>query len=285
VKKITKTLPMLKLSIKKLTPKLTAETELLLAKAISKDRVFILTHPEYQLSFWQYCRFIYYLFLFNRGYSIAAIIGHKEFFGLDFLVNYHVLIPRPETEKMVTETIQEINKKDKKILLLDIGTGTGCIPIAIEKNIDKKLKIIALDISKKALKIAGKNIFKHKSAIELIRSNLLEKIKDNDYSSFDEIIITANLPYLSDKQVKEEPSIQKEPLLALVAKDNGLELYKKLLKQINRIFTNKKLLILLEIDPYQNKSIEKIVTDSLPQAKLEIKKDLSGLDRIVKIST
>ncbi len=290
---------MFNFTIKNLLKNSTIETELLLAHAIDSNRVFVLSHPKYQLNLAQYWRFIYYLFLFNRGYSIAAITKNKEFFGLDFFVNKHVLIPRPETEILVEEVLSEVNGSTKKILSIDVGTGSGCIPISILKNSTNIHSTIALDISKKALQVARKNIDKildsrfhgndnakvKNTKIELLKSNLLTKIFNRDYQSFEQIIITANLPYLTDKQVKQEPSIQKEPRVALIAKENGLALYRQLLEQITKIFIGKKLLILFEFDPTQTDQIKRLAKKYLPQSKLEIKKDLAGLDRILKIST
>jgi release factor glutamine methyltransferase len=276
---------MFNFSIKNLLQHSTLEQEILLAKAIKKDRVFVLTHPEYRLSLNQYWRFVYYLFLLHHGYSVAAIVQHKEFFGLEFFVNKHVLIPRPETEIIVVEAIKAIDSSSEKILLIDVGTGSGCILIAILKNSKKTITTIALDISISALKVAKKNIIRHSVNIELQKSNLLNKIKDRNFADFDKIIITANLPYLTTKQVAESPSIQKEPKIALAAKENGLALYRQLFEQTKKIFPNKKNLILLEIDPSQNESIQKMATKFFPEAKLEIKKDLSDLDRTLKIST
>ena len=276
---------MFNLSIKNILKKPTTETDLLLANIIHKDKVFVLTHPEYQLDLFQYWYFIYCLFLLKQGYSVATIIHKKEFFGIEFFVNKHVLIPRPETELIVEEVLSEIENSAKKILLIDVGTGSGCIPISILKNNEINLSTIALDISNLALKVAKKNIAKHNVKIELIQSSLMTKILGRDYKTFDEIIITANLPYLTSDQVKHEPTIQKEPLIALVADEEGLALYRQLLAQISKIFYNKKLLILFEIDPTQSQKIINLAKKYLPNCKLKIIKDLAGLDRILKIST
>ncbi len=261
------------------------ESEILLAHAISKDKVFILTHPEYELKTKEYCHFVYCLFLYNSGYSIASITHHKEFYGLDFFVNKNVLIPRPETELIVEEVLNEISAINNNTLLIDVGTGSACIPISILKNTSNIRQAIALDISNKALKVARKNIAKFNVNIELLKSNLLSTIIKRDYSFYEKIIITANLPYLTTDQVKQEPSIQKEPTIALIAKENGLTLYHQLLGQIVKIFSGKKLLILFEIDPSQTRQITSLAKNYLPQCKFEIKKDLAGLDRILKIST
>lgn len=276
---------MINSTVKNLLKNSTHETELLLASAIGKDRVFLLTHPEYQPSLIQCWYFFYYKLLFKQGYSIATITKHKEFFGLDFYVNKNVLIPRPETELMVEEVLNEAKIVYKNTLLIDVGTGSACIPISILKNTNGIHQAIALDISHKALKVAKKNITKHNIKIELVKSSLLSKIEDRNFSPHDKVIFTANLPYLTIDQVKKEPSIQKEPKIALIAEDNGLALYRLLLKQIVKIFSSKKLLILFEIDPTQTSQIMTLAKKYLPQAKLEIKKDLAGLDRILKIST
>ncbi len=281
--------------------------DILIAHSLKKPKEFLFIHPEYQLSIWETIKLQHLLRDYHRGYSVATIIGHKEFFGLNFFVNKNVLIPRPETELMVEEVLKETKNTSDKILLVDVGTGSGCIPISILKNSKNIYTALALDISTKALRVAKKNIdrlldshFKtgrmtgcgndktargDNTKIKLIKSNLLAKISNRNYQSFDQIIITANLPYLTDEQVKQEPSIWKEPKIALVAKENGLALYRQLLEQIIKIFTNKKLLILLEIDPSQSEQIKQLAKKYLSQSRLEIKKDLAGLDRILKIST
>lgn len=283
------------------------DIEILIAHSLKKPKEFLFIHPEYRLSIWETIKLKHLLRSYHRGYSVAAIIGHKEFFGLDFFVDKNILIPRPETELMVEEVLSETNNSSNKILLIDVGTGSGCIPISILKNSQIIHSVIALDISNAALKIAKKNFNKildsrwslssrsgggkdktargDNTKIKLIKSNLLTKVFNRNYQSFDQIIFTANLPYLTDEQVKQEPSIWKEPKIALVAKENGLALYRQLLEQIIKIFTNKKLLILLEIDPSQSEQIKQLAKSYLPQGNLEIKKDLAGLDRILKIST
>lgn len=261
------------------------DIELLLAHALKKTRAFLLGHLENKISLKEFLRFHYYLWQYSRGYSVAAITHHKEFFGLDFFVNKHVLIPRPETELMAEEALKEIANTDEDITLIDVGAGSGCVPISIGKNSPKNINIIAVDISGQALKIAKKNARKHSADIKFFQSNLLSKLSPYLSGIKSAIIITANLPYLTDKQFEEEPSIQREPKMALVANNNGLELYEKLLEQTKKIFGNKKIVLFLEIDPAQSEPIKKIILHTYKEAQIEIKKDLSGLDRLVKIST
>lgn len=264
------------------------EDLLIKALATKKTKEFILAHPEYKLTPWQKLRLFYFNYLRKKGYSLAYIAGHKEFFGLNFLVNKHTLIPRPDTELMVEETIKEIEKiKNKKIVLVDIGTGTGCIPISINKKMSKNLdiKIFATDISLGALKIARKNSKKHKVKINFLHGDLLKpfikihSLLHPPYSLF----LTANLPYLTQNQFEAESSIQKEPHAALVADDrDGLSLYKKLLLQL-KLLKQTDLTVFLEIDPSQNLGIMKIINEIFPAPKIEIKNDLAGRDRLVII--
>lgn len=270
------------------------DLELIIARVLKKTREFVIAHPEFEirrLKKWKIEKLI------NRrkeGMPLAYLTGHKEFYGLDFLVNKNVLVPRPETEMVVEEVIRIINSKQlttNKTILLDVGTGSGCIPISILKSIKtlkhKNIKLFAIDISKKALKTAKKNANKHKTNIQFLHGNLLEPIFNNKQSPFDgyELIITANLPYLTEEQYKNEASIQFEPKSALVAKNNGLELYEQLFKQIKNFDKNShsKITILLEIDPFQTQSIISLIKKHLPQADVKKKKDLSGKNRVVKI--
>ncbi|HSR89434.1 MAG TPA: peptide chain release factor N(5)-glutamine methyltransferase [Candidatus Udaeobacter sp.] len=260
------------------------ELEIFLAEILHKDKSFIFARPEHKLSLFQYFKLVYFTCQRKHGYSVAAIIKHKEFYGLDFSVNKYTLIPRPDTEIMVDKAIAEINKIDKKIILIDVGTGSGCIPISIRKTlVNKNINTIAIDISKEALKIARKNAKNHSTDINFYQGNLLRPIIQTIKStaSDSEIIITANLPYLTEKQFQTEPSIWREPKNALVAKNNGLALYEELLQQIKLAQISAS--IFLEIDPSQSEEIIKIIKQYLPDSNIEIKKDLAGLDRLVKI--
>lgn len=266
------------------------DLEIFISEILDKDKSFVLSHWEYQLSLFQYLKLVYFIHLRKKGYSVASIIGHKEFYGLDFFVNKKVLIPRPETELIVEEVVDIMNNelriKNDKTILIDVGTGSGCIPISILKNIKEPIQTFAIDISKPALKVAKKNARTHKVNINFLHGYLLEPILKSYNLQANRLIITANLPYLTTQQFQDEPSIQKEPKNALVANNNGLALYEELLKQIESklLIANCSMLIFLEIDPSQTKSISKIIQQNLPTANFEIKKDLAGLDRLVKIT-
>ena len=258
-----------------------ADLEILKAYTIGRPKEFLFTYPEYKLSILQNIRLRYFVWLYKRGYSVAAIIKHKEFFGLDFFVNRHVLIPRPETELMVENALEEIKKIGQDVTLIDIGTGSGCVPIAILKNINRQINAFATDISRKALKAAKKNAKKQNVKISFLHDNLLEPILKNRASicTFP-LIITANLPYLTEEQFQKEHSIQKEPKTALVADNGGLALYEELFQQIH-LLPILPITIFMEIDPSQITKASDLINNYYPNANIQIKNDLAGRDRLI----
>ncbi len=269
------------------------EIEIITAHVTAKPREFLVAHPEYKLSKvakWKITRLIKKR---ESGVPLAYLLGEKEFFGLDFKVNKHTLIPRPDTELMVETILHHLTTSPPDhTTLIDVGTGTGCIPIAILDRIRKSgLSVIrnsyAIDISNKALRIAKKNAKTHNVNIKFLHGNLLSPFLKNQkliaYSQ--KLIITANLPYLTEEQFANEASIRHEPKSALVAENKGLALYEELLKQIQSLLSTSdfKLSTYLEIDPDQAEPIIPLIKKYLPKADIQIKKDLSGLDRVVII--
>ncbi len=276
------------------------EIDSVLCFILQKDKAFLFAHNDYRLSPITYVKFRYFVWQRRRGIPIAYITHHKEFFGIDLYVNKHTLIPRPETEMMVEAALEEIKKaRNQKINLIDVGTGSGCIPIAIASELKKqcnnvtmkpgpadKIKIYATDISKGALRIAARNARTQNVSIDFLQGNLLEPLlKEKGIWNKEQVIITANLPYLTEEQFTSEPSIRYEPKSALVAANQGLALYEQLLAQIaSQLFLIPcSLLLLLEIDPSQSTLITPLVQRYLPAAHVTIKPDLAGHSRLVHI--
>lgn len=276
--------------LKKFTPLLDRfEVELLLSHVTHRPREFFIAHPEFTPSLLEYLRFKRALQKRLSGVPIAYITGTKEFYGLEFEVNKHTLIPRPDTEIMVEAVkLQITNYKLQHITLIDVGTGSGCIPISIMKAIKhENMKAFATDISEGALRVAKRNAKKHQADIQFCHGNLLQPLIDNKTMKQwinETIIITANLPYLTEQQFTEEPSIQHEPKSALVADDQGLALYKELLLQIKNTLSEHSLIGFFEIDPAQTDKISSIINAMLPHAHITIIKDFSNNDRCVKFS-
>jgi release factor glutamine methyltransferase len=255
------------------------DAELLLANLIKKNREFLFTHPNFKLNKKEIKKYFQLIKKRIKHWSVAALIGKKEFYGLEFFVDKNTLIPRPESEIFIDE-IANLKIKNNTTFI-DLGTGSGCLIISLIKKLKEKQNLnffnfIAIDISDKTLKTAKKNAKKHQveNEITFYKGNLLKPVI-NKLDPENNLIILANLPYLTKKQVKSSPSIQKEPKKALVAGSDGLKYYKKLFKQINKRLTNKEITLFLEIDDSQ---AEKISNSNF---EIQTKKDLSGLFRLV----
>ncbi|HLC70090.1 MAG TPA: HemK/PrmC family methyltransferase [Patescibacteria group bacterium] len=259
--------------------------DILYAKSIGQSKEFVYSHPEYRPTPIERLRFWYYLRQAKRNIPLAYIIHEQEFCSLRFKVNRHTLIPRPDTELMVGEVVKILNNS-KNSLFIDVGTGSGCIAISalveVKKNPSTNPQTIAIDLSKKALKVARKNAKLHQVNIKFVQGNLLTPLSDTKLGNFKNIVITANLPYLTSEQFAKEPSIQHEPHEALVADStNGLSLYKKLLEQATTFpFPTT---LLLEIDPGQSSGVKQLASSLFPEALLKIKTDLTGRDRLAII--
>lgn len=246
---------------------------------LKNPKEFLLANPQKNLTLIQEKKFAALVKRRQQYEPIAYLIGEKEFFGLKFFVTDKVLIPRPETE-MLVEEILKINNS-QKLTIADIGTGSGCIAITLAKQLTGN-KIYATDISKPALKLAEKNNRFHQTKVEFCQGNLLAPIKNEKID-----LIVANLPYGNKKIWKNFSTEQKtglsyEPTIALYAGDFGLAKYEELFNQLTAYKLNPRFIV-IEIDPAQSPMIKKIIRRLLPQAKIEIKKDLAKLDRICVI--
>lgn len=268
------------------------DAELLLAHVFQQSREFVVMHPDKEMTLRQILHFRYLTYRRKKGFPLAYLLGYQYFYGKKFLVNRHTLIPRPETEHLVERVLDTLPSMTKQLLLIDVGTGSGCIPISIAqsvqeaKNQHKIKRIFAVDISNGALSIAKKNAERHKTPMTFLHGSLLRPIlKQLEHHASKDIIVTANLPYITEAQFQSEASIQHEPKTALVAADQGLALYKELLQQIKDIQHRHSWHIFLEIDPDQKGAITTYIQTEFPQAKLLIHDDLAGLARVVEIKS
>lgn len=268
------------------------DAEVLLSDIIKKPKEFIFANPKIKITKKQENLYKKIIKRRARFEPVAYITGYKEFFNLDLLINKNVLIPRPETELLIEEVIKFAkNAKTPKatsrnvafkIKILDVGTGSGAIAIALKKNLPDT-EVTASDISKSALKVAQKNIRLNKVDVKLIHSNLLNKFKNGRFD-----IIVANLPYVPDKNKKLKNPFAKplkfEPAKALYAGRYGLDAYEKLFKQIAKL-KNKPTALFCEIgDEYLDKTIA-LAKKTFPKWQLEIKQDLCGKNRLLILKT
>ncbi len=256
----------------------TWEAEILLADALGENRAYLFAHDNERCSFWVILRFLMRAVRRVSHVPIAQIIRKKEFCGLSFYVNKHTLVPRPETELLVETALSYMHNDT---LLVDVGTGSGCIPIAIARQCDRANVMIATDISSDALKVAKKNADTHGVSIDFRKGSLLSSLQHSELEG--DMVVTANLPYLSQSEFDIEPSIQKEPVSALVAKENGLSLYRQLFSQLQNQAC-KSLAVVCECNPHQMKDMKDMIYGFFPGAKVEIKHDLAGQDRVIAFS-
>lgn len=242
------------------------DRECLLGAVLKKDRAFLLAHPETRLTKRQVEKIQHLISEREQAKPLAYILGEKEFFGHSFLVNRSTLIPRPETELLVENVLNFISNfqptsrtnkflTSKKIAIVDVGTGSGNIIISLALTLrDSNFKLFGVDISPRALKVARNNARRHQVSkkITFLQSNLLQGIKKR-LGSFDEIIILANLPYLSEKIYRSaQPTVRNfEPKSALVSSKAGLDHYQRLLRELTPLSQEKKVHFFLEISPEQ----------------------------------
>lgn len=247
------------------------EASILLSFVLGQPKEFLYLHPEHELSKQELNKFFKLASRRRQGEPIAYLTGEKEFYGLGFTVNKHVLIPRPETEWLVEQTIR-LAKKVTQPEILDIGTGSGAIAIALAVNLPGA-KLTASDISLRALKIAKDNAQKHKAKIKFVHSDLLNNVT----GKYD--FMLANLPYVPIGNYRKlYKNLKYEPKLALTDNTNSARLYQKLFQQIpGKIKPGGK--ILMEIDPSYVELLQKFKAEFLPKFSIKFERDLSDLDR------
>lgn len=218
----------------------------------------------------------------KKNKPIQYILGKCVFFDLDFIVNKNVFIPRYETEELVSWIIKDYSNFNKKLNIIDICTGSGCIAIAIKKKL-LNTNIYALDISKKALKIAEKNALYHKIKILFFQLDILKKsFLTTSFPLLD--IIVSNPPYvrLSEKKIMHPNVYKYEPFNALfVSDENPLIFYKKIAFWSKKIL-NKNGSIYFEINQFLVKKTIKLFNE-LGYNEIYIKNDFYGNPRMMKI--
>ena len=211
----------------------------------------------------------------RTGNPVQYIIGFADFMGEKFIVNKNVLIPRDETEILVTKAI-EIALKTNSKKILDIGTGSGCIACSIAKAIDGL--ILGIDVSKEALDVANKNAERLilNKRVSFKESDLFSNLEGENFD-----IIVSNPPYIPPQEKANiQKEVLKEPDLALYTKDNkGLEFYEKITQNAPK-YLNKNGYILFEIGINQSEDVKNLLLKNRFK-NIQIEKDLANIDRVV----
>ncbi len=219
-----------------------------------------------------------------QGKPLQHITNKQEFMGMTFFVNEDVLIPRPDTENLVEEVINLIKKdrkeknKEEKVRILDLCTGSGAIAVSIAKYVEE-CKIIAIDISQKALKVAKTNakINDTEEKIEFMQSDLFKNLNEKIHK-FD--IIVSNPPYIETETIKKlDIEVQKEPLIALDGGIDGLDFYRKIIENSGK-FLNKNGYLCFEIGYNQKQRVIEIL-EKYKFKEIYCKKDIGDNDRVI----
>jgi release factor glutamine methyltransferase len=257
------------------SPRLNAET--LLMFTLDCDRAYLYAHPERELTAEEAARYEAALAQRARGMPSQYITGHQEFWGLDLLVSPAVLIPRPETEHVV-ETVLELAgaNRQSKLRIVDVGTGSGCIALALASEFPKA-EIVASDISRDALEVARTNAARLQFAerVSFRESDLLAAFPEGDLFDF----VVSNPPYVGDDEAdKVQRQVREfEPRVAVFAGAEGLDIYRRLIPQAQRVLKPGGWLV-MEI----GYSIEGKVRELLEDwEEVRTTNDLQGIPRVV----
>ncbi len=259
------------------TPALDAQV--LLSHICSKNRAWLLAHPEAVLIPEQQNALGAAVSRLEAGEPLPYILGHWSFYGLDFSINAETLIPRPETELMVEQALQWLQAFPGRRSAADIGTGSGCIAVSLAVQITD-LRVTGIDISPTALEVARSNAEKHNIAarVKFVHADLLPENLP-PYS-----LICANLPYIPTKTLEGLDVYGWEPTLALDGGPDGLRLIRRLLPQAVRSLSPDGL-VLLEIEAAQGKAGLDLAREFFPKAQIDLLSDLAGHDRLIRIET
>ena len=215
-----------------------------------------------------------------EGEPLAYLLGHREFYGLDFVVNAHVLIPRQETEVLVDRTLEycSTRKQGERVLIADVGTGCGAVAIAIAANLPRAT-LCATDVTGEALTIADINRRRHgvQDRVHLVRADLLHGLPGPAD------VIVSNPPYLKTEEIPQlAAEIQREPMRALDGGADGFDVTRRLLHQALSLIRPGGCL-LVEIAPEQQEAVARMARELFRTADVSFAYDSLGLARVMVV--
>ena len=208
---------------------------------------------------------------------VQYITGNTEFFGMKFLVNKNVLIPRPETEELVQWILDDHQDKNSPLKILDVGTGSGCIAVALAKNLPQA-QVSAMDVSEGALEVAKSNAELNQVKIEFLKENVLDLQRLND--QYD--IVVSNPPYVRELEKKEmhKNVLEHEPELALYVKDEDPLLFYRKISALAEKGLAEGGKLYFEINQYFGNETEELLQEK--NFRTTLKKDIFGVHRMLK---
>jgi release factor glutamine methyltransferase len=259
------------------------DTHIILAHVLGQPRTWLHAHLDTTLTAPQIATTTQAFDEYQAGTPLPYIIGHWEFFGLDFDITDKVLIPRPETELLVEKAIAWLNASPERRTVADIGTGSGVIAVTLALNIPDA-RILATDISVAAMDVAEHNAkkFNVHHRIEFAECDLLpaQSAALDRQSSLS--LICANLPYIPTQTLHGLPIFGREPTLALDGGTDGLDLYRRLFK-LAPDWLAPHGMMLLEIESTLGVKALSLAYDSFSDVTIHLHQDLAGNDRLLEI--
>ncbi|HEX5024434.1 MAG TPA: peptide chain release factor N(5)-glutamine methyltransferase [Agriterribacter sp.] len=227
----------------------------------------------------------YYATLLVQQQPVQYVLQEAWFYGMPFYVNQHVLIPRPETEELVEWIIKDTqlrqsNGASGNLKIMDIGTGSGCIAIALQKNIPGA-EVWAMDLSKEALEVAQKNAEIQQSSISFKNADILLPVQPDEFPLFN--IIVSNPPYIpvSDQSQMRKNVLQFEPAMALFVEDNNPMLFYSAIADFSLIHLQKNGRLYFEIHEAMGEAVKTLLTKK-GFDNMIVRKDMQGKDRMIK---
>jgi release factor glutamine methyltransferase len=218
----------------------------------------------------------------KSGAPVQYILGEADFYNLKFNVNSSTLIPRPETEELVDLIIKQEQTKPQNVSILDVGTGSGCIPITLKKNLPQST-VTGIDISEKALEVAKSNAVKHKVEVEFLKIDILSHFPSNIFDSAFSYIIS-NPPYVlnSESKLMEARVLEHEPHVALFVEDHDpIIFYKRIIDLATHHLADQGYLF-FELNPLYASDVKNYANAAKIFNFAEIIDDMSGKPRFLK---
>jgi release factor glutamine methyltransferase len=251
----------------------------LLAHITGKPRAWLYAHAPLELSADQRAALEAALQRLESGEPLPYVLGRWEFYRLDFAVSPAALIPRPETEILVEAALAWLRANPERRRAADVGVGAGCIAVTLAKLIPD-LRLLAVDISMEALRLARLNAVKHGvgARVAFLQADLLRPV--GEQKPLD--LICANLPYISSEFLSTLRVAHSEPRLALDGGPDGLALIRRLIERAPALLAPGGML-LLEIDFTQGEIARRLAREAFPQAEIDVETDFAGLERVLII--
>ena len=249
--------------------------KMLLANLLGKNPLELLNYLDMEVSSDIIEKYLNQLEVLSSNKPIQYVIGTSNFYGNDYIVNEHTLIPRFETEELVEKTLEYMEElfPNQSLKVIDLGCGTGCIGITIKKK-KPSSSVTLVDISEETLIVAQENARRLETEVTIINSDYFSNIKDK----FD--VVISNPPYIKEDEEIEDIVKNNEPHLALYAGKDGLDAYRQILANIKEHLNNH-YLIAFEIGYTQKEEVINLIRENLPDSTIIAKQDMQERNRMI----